>query len=85
MRGPLDILREVWTEEESEKTTEVTHLVQMRERLEEMAGLVRANLTKAQKRQKKSYDEKVKVQPLEVGDEVLVLLPTKQNKLQLQW
>ena len=85
VRGPLDILREVWTEEESEKTTEVTHLVQMRERLEEMAGLVRANLTKAQKRQKKSYDKKVKVQPLEVGDEVLVLLPTKQNKLQLQW
>ena len=27
----------------------------------------------------------VKVQPLEVGDEVLVLIPTKQNKLQLQW
>jgi len=77
VRGPLDILREVWSEEESEKITEVTHLVQMWERLEEMAGLVRANLTRAQKRQKKSYDEKVKVQPLEVGDEVLVLLPTK--------
>ena len=25
------------------------------------------------------------MQPLEVGDEVLVLLPTKENKLQLQW
>ena len=34
---------------------------------------------------KEVYDEKVKVQPLEVGDEVLVLLPMKQNKLQLQW
>ena len=29
--------------------------------------------------------KKVKVQALEVGDEVLVLLPMKQNKLQLQW
>ena len=25
------------------------------------------------------------MQPLEVGEEVLVFLPTKQNKLQLQW
>ena len=85
VRGPLDVLREVWTEEEPEKTTEITHLVQMREHLEEMSTLVRANLAGAQQRQKKSYDEKVKVQSLEVGDEVLVLLPTKQNKLQLQW
>ena len=45
--------------------------------------LVRANLAGALKRQK-LYDEKVKEQPLEVGDEVIVL-PTKQNKLQLQW
>ena len=44
------MLREVWTEEESEKTTEITDLVQMRERLEEeMSTLVRATLTGAQK------------------------------------
>ena len=84
VRGPLDVLREVWTEE-SERTTEITHLVQMRERLEEMSSLVRANSARAQKRQKKSYDAKVIEQLLEVGDEVLVLLPTKQNKLKLQW
>ena len=84
VRGPLDVLREVWAEEESEKTTEVTHLIQMRERLEEMACLVKANLQKAQRRQKRAYDEKVTVQSLEVGDEVLVL-PIRQNKLQLQW
>ena len=84
VRRPLDVLREVWTEE-SEKTTEITHLVQMRERLEEMSSLVRANSARAQKRQKKSYDVKMKEQLLEVGDEVLVLLPMKQNKLKLQW
>ena len=85
VRGPLDVLREVWTEEESEKTTEITHLVQMRKRLEKMSSLVRANSARAQKRQKKSYDAKVKEQLLEIGDEVLVLLPMKQNKLKLQW
>ena len=46
----------------SEKTTEVTHLIQMRERLEKMACLVKANLLKAQWRQKGAYDEKVTVQ-----------------------
>ena len=34
---------------------------------------------------KKLYNAKVKEQLLEVGDEVLVLLPMKQNKLKLQW
>ena len=45
VREPLDVLREVWTEEDIKKTTVVTHLVQMRERLEEMTGLVRAKST----------------------------------------
>ena len=27
VRGPLDVLREMWTEEEPRKTTEITHLV----------------------------------------------------------
>ena len=62
-----------------------SHLVQMRERLEEMSTLVRANLLEAQQRQREYYNKRVKEQPLEVGDEVLVLLPVKQNKLQLQW
>lgn len=40
------MLREVWTEE-FEKTTEITHLVQMRECLEEMSMLVKTNLAGA--------------------------------------
>ncbi len=39
----------------------------------------------AQQRQKRAYDKRVTVQPLAEGDKVLVLLPTRQNKLQLQW
>ncbi len=85
VRGALDVLREMWTEEETEKTTEVTHLVQMRERLAEMTGVVKANLLKAQQKQKKAYDKKVTPQTFKEGDKVLVLLPARQNKLQLQW
>lgn len=57
----------------------------MRERLQEMSDIARSNLPKAQKNQKKYYDEKVKPQPLKVGDKVLVLVPTKRSKLQLEW
>ena len=48
VRGPLDVLREVWTEEEPGKTTKISHLVQMREHLEEMSTLVRANMSSCQ-------------------------------------
>ncbi len=85
VRGPLDVLKEVWSGEESEGTTVVTHLVQTRERLNEMVQLMHENLQGAQQRQKRAYDKRVTVQPLAEGDEVLVLLPTRQNKLQLQW
>ena len=47
--------------------------------------MVTANLKRAQAKQKQTYDKRVQVQPLEVGDEVLVLNPTRQRKLQLQW
>ena len=57
----------------------------MHKRLEEMSDLVTANLKRAQAKQKQTYDKRVQVQPLEVGDEVLVLNPTRQRKLQLQW
>ena len=52
VRGPLDVPREMWSGEEPEKTTEITHQVEMRERLQEMTSLVRANLRRAQQRQK---------------------------------
>ena len=57
----------------------------MRERLQEMTDIVKTNLTKAQRRQKLHYDERVKPQTLQPGDKVLVLVPARCNKLQLEW
>ena len=57
----------------------------MRERLQEMSSIARENLVRAQKKQKRYYDERAKPQALEVGDKVLVLAPTKRSKLQLEW
>ena len=57
----------------------------MRERLEEMTDIAQENLTKGQTQQKRRYDEKARLREFEVGDQVLVLLPTASNKLLAQW
>ena len=57
----------------------------MRQRLAEMAQLVADNTSKNQRRQKEQYDKGTKQCSFEVGDQVLVLLPSGTNKLKLQW
>ena len=84
VRGPLDVLKESWRGDTSEETPAVTHMVKMRERLEEMTDLVRENLGRAQQRQKAVYDRGAKHRSFEAGDEVLVLLPTQRNRLKLE-
>ena len=81
----LDVLKEVWTEAEWESTTVASHVITMREHLQEMTDIVKTNLTMAQRRQKLHYDERVKPQTLQPGDKVLVLVPARRNKLQLEW
>ena len=70
VRGPLDVLKEVWTGEEVENVSVAAHVMQMRERLQEMSSIARESLVRAQKKQKRYYDERAKPQVLEVGDKV---------------
>ena len=63
----------------------LSHILLVRERLEEMSELVSENLKGAQKRQKLWYDQNARERVLEPEDEVLVLLPTTSNKLLVQW
>ncbi len=85
VRGPLDVLRETWTEEESQEMPVAAHVVDMRSRLHEMAELVQENMTKSQRKQKCYYDRGTQERTLKVGEQVLVLLPTVRNKLKLEW
>ena len=85
IRGPLDVLKEVWSGEEIDNTTVAAHVITMRERLQDMTDLVQANLMKAQKKQKRIYDERARPQTLNPGDKVLVLVPARCSKLQLEW
>ena len=85
VKGPLDVLREAWTGECGGEIPVLTHVIEMRERLQETAENARENLRKAQGKQKAYYDGRAREWNLEVGEEVLVLLPTLRNRMRLGW
>ena len=70
---------------EEEETPIAIYVVEMRDRLEEMSGLVQESMVKAQQRQKALYDRGTKEQEFEVSDKVLVLLLMQHNRLKLEW
>ena len=85
VRGPLDVVREEWEAEKKSDQSVLSHILAIRERLEEMTTIVQDNWKKAQSRQKTWYDQNTRDRELKPGDEVLVLLPTSSNKLLAQW
>lgn len=81
MQGSLEALRELWTGEEVEEPTTLDSMSQIWVRPEEMTNIMEMNMKKAQRRHKYYYDQKAKESTLEVGDEVLVMIPSKKSKL----
>ena len=57
------------------------YVQQMRKKMGNMAKLVRDNMEKAQVRQKHCFDKKARVRVFQPRQEVLLLLPTSDNKL----
>ena len=87
VRGPVQKLKELWSEEEEvpEVTTSYQYVLELRKRLDETMKLAQAVLKKNQRRNKNLSNRKAKKRSFQVGDKVLVLLPTDQNKLLMQW
>ncbi|GFS27674.1 zinc finger protein [Elysia marginata] len=87
VRGPMRILRELWTKdiEEPEVKISFVYVLNLRERLDDTLKIAREELEKAQGRQKHYYDRTAKCRKFSVGEKVLVLLPTDSNKLLMQW
>ena len=77
VRGPLAILRELWTKEKMDTEVKTTY--------QYVLELVNTSLEKASSKYKTYYDKGKKPRNLKVGDKVLLLLPTEHNKLLLKW
>ena len=84
----MNILREIWSAEntEPEVLSSYRYVVDLRERLDKTFDLVKQEMTRAQNKYKANYDKhKVKQRQFQPGDFVLLLLPTDNNKLVMQW
>ena len=86
-RGPMHILKELWTEnvDVPETKTSYQYVFELREKLEATLELAKAELEKAKNKGKHHYDCKAKPRKFRTGDKVLLLLPTDNNKLLMQW
>ncbi|XP_062614536.1 uncharacterized protein LOC134276295 [Saccostrea cucullata] len=85
VRGPLSILKSFMTGEEEIKTSEIDHVVNIRNKLADVTQLVQNNLEMRQSKIKDWYDRSASKRTLRPGDEVLVLLPTEPGKMSAQW
>ena len=87
IRGPMSILRELWTGEVTDEDVKTTYqyVVDLGDRLESTCKLARESLKSAKSKQKHYYDQKTRERKFKVGDKVLLLLPTSRNKLLVQW
>ena len=87
IRGPMTILKELWTGqyEEGETKTTYQYVIDLQERLEKTCQLAREELRKAKEKHRMYYNKKARSRTFKEGDEVLLLLPTDHNKLLMQW
>ena len=87
VKGPMAILRELWSGEapDGQVISTYQYVIELRDRLEQTCKLAHENLKKVQIKQKAYYDRRARSRKFNVGDKVLLLLPTDSNKLLLQW
>ncbi|XP_062616792.1 uncharacterized protein LOC134278492 [Saccostrea cucullata] len=86
-RGPMAVLKELWTKEEKDPEVKTTYqyVLDLKERLARTCELAQRELQKSKDHYKKHYDKRTKPRSFKVGDFVLLLLPTDHNKLLMQW
>uniref|UniRef100_A0A803KCS2 Gypsy retrotransposon integrase-like protein 1 n=1 Tax=Xenopus tropicalis TaxID=8364 RepID=A0A803KCS2_XENTR len=86
VRGPLDLLCEYWEgAPQSQEVPIIPYVLKFRQRLEQMTSLAHDHLSAAQQRQKVWYDRKARERRFMEGDKVLLLVPTRHDKLQAAW
>ena len=82
LRGPVQILKELWTKETDvpEVKTRYQYALELIERLDDTTKIAQEELKRSQSKNKRLYDREAKRRAFQVGDKVLILLPTDNNK-----
>ena len=87
VRGPMQIRRELWSVEETDEHARLTYqyVTDLRERLEKTCKLAQDNVRKLDIKQNAFYDKRARSRKFDVGDKVVLLLPSESNKVLLHW
>ena len=88
VRGPMAVLRDLWANDGQSQPVlkpEVEYVADLRNRLASTCEVAQQHLGQASKRYARAFNRKAKERWFDAGDEVLLLLPVKKNKLQLAW
>ena len=87
VRGPMQILRELWSVKETDERALLTYqyVVELKERLEQTCKLAQDNVRKLDIKHNAFYDKRARSRKLDVKDKVLLLLPSESNKSLFQW
>lgn len=75
VRGPTSILKEIWTTPKRTPASVVAYLEKLRTRMELTTQVVAELDAKAKESSKRYYDQTARDDPLQEGDEVLILHP----------
>ncbi|XP_069502965.1 uncharacterized protein [Ambystoma mexicanum] len=85
VRSLLDVLKENWEEQPEQELSLTEYASQLQERIERLRVVARDNLLQAQLNQEKYYNQKAQLRTFKKGDQVLILMPTSDNKMLASW
>ena len=87
VRGPLFLIKEkiLLGNCSNEEIPVTQYVMQMREKIKEFMNLANRNELQSKKKQKTYFDRSCRKRSFKLGDKVLLLLPTSNNKLVAEW
>ena len=88
VRGPITLLSDVWTDKhkpDEEDKDVYRYVFELQNTIWETCQIAAQNSQTQSARNKTVFDKKTKDRKFQVGDEVLLLLPSTANKLLAQW
>ena len=84
-RGLLDLARETWESQPSPHRSVLEHVEQLQARAQKVWPMVREHMEKAQRAQSRTYNRGATLRSFEVGEKVMVLVPTSECKFLAKW
>ena len=84
-RGLLDLAKEAWENQPTTHRSVLEHVEQLQARAGKIWPLVREHMQQAQREQSRTYNRGAALREFQVGEKVLVLVPTSECKFLAKW